>query len=1413
MQNLKENKSLSSKQVQNEYSIYEISDAFHQYWEGKDRDKKGSGFKPYMRWENYWKHFADKNGYLPSSKELWEVWKLKKNSKGPVNPTSDWSSVGPITSGTLAGALPGIGRVNAVAVDPNNENTWYAGAPAGGIWKSTDAGSSWVNLFDDFPQIGVSGIAIDSNNSNIVYIATGDDDASDSFSAGVFKSLDGGLTWNETGINPSNQNDFDVLNEIVIDPTDSNIVWVAGSNGLLKSENGGDTWQVKRSGNITDFKLKPGDANTIYAVGGNTGAASSDPSARYFKSTDGGDTFTQIEDILPTSGGRMVLGVSAADPSVVYVLVADTIGNNSAYLGLFKSTDSGDTFTETDNATNIFESTQAWFDLAMEVDPADADVVYTGCLNIWKSTDGGDSFSQLNRWFANTPSYTHADIHTLKFFGDKLFCGSDGGFYMSDDGGLSFTDYTNGIAISQFYRISIAKNDASKIVGGTQDNSGYIYDGQNWNVYTGGDGMDYEIDPTNQNLSYGFLQFGGALFVSANSGQNVGFINAPSAGTDNVEGNWITPLAIDGEGTVYAAYSAIYKLVGTEWERVSDFFDGGNVEDLEIDPNNPAIMYVAEGAGLYRSQDSGVTFELINSFDTLISDIAINNNNSNTVYVTTSNRVGVAQAGQPTEGRAVYKVTVNGNTLASAENITFDLPTDQAYFAIAHQARNTNNPIYVGTSLGVYRLDDTLTEWEQYSTNLPSVAVGDIEISPDDGLLVASTYGRGVWQTPIPIEIPQSDIKITQLTPNSSSVVCGEVIPTVTVENSGINSISQVEVMYTINQGAQQTVNFDVSLESGNTTVLDLPSLPVDNFSAIDYSVTVSIENDAFSDNNSQSTTFFPSTFAQGDQVFDFESEQNSLPAFNLGDENNSVWERGVPSGTLLNQASSGTQVYGTNLEGNHADGVTGIILSNCYEFSSITAPVLKFNMAYDLEINFDIVYIEYSVDGGANWQVLGQLGSQPNWYNSDRTNESSGTANDCQNCPGAQWTGTDATMTEYAYDFVANAANGETDLTNEDSIIFRIVFQSDPAVNQEGVVIDDFRIEGAQVDDDIDNDGVLNGVDNCPLVGNANQADLDGDGQGDFCDDDDDGDSILDLEDNCRLNANPNQEDFDGDGIGDLCDDDIDNDGILNSADACNNTPLGAVVDFDGCEIFSLPSDNFNVRSIGESCSNSDNGSVEIIAAATNLTYTATLSSEGSNDVVSDEFNDAFTFTNVLAGNYLLCVTVGNQPGYEQCFDILVQEPEPLSVSSKVSSLDNTVVFNLSGGSKYFIELNGEVFITTENEIELPLSKVQNFISIKTDKNCQGSFEETIILSEKILVSPNPILPSGELNIFMGSNFRQKNVEVSVYSIAGTQIFAKKLPTDNNAVEMNVAGMPAGVYILNIKSGSSMTSYKIIKK
>ena len=384
MQNLNQEQRLTNSEL----TFQEIVDAFDTYWKTRDPNVKGSGYKPFKRWENYWKNFVKVDGTLPSKQELWDTW-LEKNQKKNLRSTlldnSNWLPIGPFTHINTGSWSSGQGRVNSIIVDPNDPTIFYSGAPAGGIWKSTDSGSTWTVLTDDLPQIGVSGIAIDYANSNIIYIATGDDDNNDSYSVGVWKSINGGTTWNQTGLNPTNSPTD--MNDIYIHPTNPNILWVATSSGVYRTTNAGVNWTNTLSGNIKDIKIKPGDPNIVYAVSSNT----------FYRSIDGGITFSASSTGLPSSSGRLVIDVTPANSNVVYVLSANT---SYGFQGVYKSTNSGMIFSQTAETDNIFisaqgtSSTQAWYDMAFAVSDTNENEVYTGVLDIWKTTDGGDDFSR-----------------------------------------------------------------------------------------------------------------------------------------------------------------------------------------------------------------------------------------------------------------------------------------------------------------------------------------------------------------------------------------------------------------------------------------------------------------------------------------------------------------------------------------------------------------------------------------------------------------------------------------------------------------------------------------------------------------------------------------------------------------------------------------------------------------------------------------------------------------------------------------------------------------------------------------------------------------------------------------------------------------------------------------------------------
>lgn len=1012
-------------------TIDEIKTAFDKYWENKNYKKRGSGYKPFMRWENHWRNNVDELGYLISPQQLWAEWEKKTNnqiSRNSIeNAVSNWEPLGPYNFVNSGSWSSGQGRVNVVVVDPNNANTLYFGAPAGGIWKSTDAGVNWTPMSDYLPQIGVSGIAIDHTNSDIIYIATGDKDASDTYSVGVLKSTDGGLTWNTTGLTFTNTSTL--ANEIFMHPTNPEILWVATSDGLYKTINSGTTWVRKLTGNIKDIKIKPGDPNYVYAVTAN----------RFYRSTNSGETFSQISNGMPANSGRLIIDITPANPEYVYVLSART---NWSHQGLYKSTDSGQTFAKTFNNTDIFEADQAWYDMALAVSDTNADEVYTGVLNIWKSTNGGNTFAKLNNW--NQPfqaAYTHADIHFLRFYDGVLFCGSDGGIYKSSNGGITFTDLTGTAQIGQFYKISVSKQTSTKIAGGLQDNGGYALSDNIWRNYFGADGMDTAIDPNNSNKFYGFIQNGGGLYFSNNAGGSLGgSISAPSG----QNGNWVTPLAINSQGELYSGFIGLYKLVNNVWTLHStSTFSGGNIEKITIDPTNDAIIYVGDGSNLYKSVDGGVTFFNANSFISAITGIEVNSLNNEIVYVTTSGSNG-----------SVFKSTSGG---ANFVNIGQGLP-NIAKNVIKHQGNHVNNPLYVGTSLGVYYLDDTLSSWIPFDINLPNVEVTDLEIHLLDEKIIAATYGRGIWQSPIPTQLAQNDIALVSLEdPIIDEINCNVNSISFLVKNTGISTVTNFVLNYTINN-TPFVYDWSGSLESLASTSVQIDGLTFIRGKSTIVG-TVQMENDTFLNNNSINVSVLNNDNGTVGSLNTFESPFTNLVTSQGGTDN--LWQRGIPTGAVLNTAASGTRVYGTNLSGNYSDATKAYLYSQCYNLNQIANPVLKFKMAYDLEENWDVLYVEYSTNIGQTWNVLGTA-NDPNWYNSNQTSQM---ADNCYNCPGAQWTGTNTSILQYEYPL--------NQFINQSNIIFRFVFHSDEAVNKEGVIIDDLLVEGTLSSEEFDSKSI----------------------------------------------------------------------------------------------------------------------------------------------------------------------------------------------------------------------------------------------------------------------------------------------------------------------------------------------------
>ena len=1002
--------------------LSDIENAFDIYWKDKDYTKKGSGYKPFKRWANHWQDYLQQDGTIAPAAVLWEAWERKQEAEAqqtlfgvPDNSVINWSNPGPAVVTNSSISISGQGRINTVIKDPQNPQTLYIGAPAGGIWKSTDDGVNWTPLSDKLPQIGVSGIAIDPSDNDIIYIATGDDDAGDSYSVGVMKSTDAGLTWNPTGLTDLNSNQK-TTNEIFIDPTNNNHIWVASTDGLQKSEDGGITWEIKQDGNIVDFRLHPNYSETsiIYAVGYKNN------NSKFYRSTDKGETFSEISSV-PEDANRIVLETTLAAPDKVYVLSAydngdgTYIGENS-FQGVYVSNDAGLSFTKTAESDDIFGSAQSWYDMALTVSDTDPNILFVGVLNIWRSTDGGDDFTQINAWYQRTNAFTHADIHFLRYFDGVLYAGTDGGIFRSADDGDNFEDLSNTLSIAQIYTVSTSRPDSSKLAGGLQDCGGFALSGSNWNSYHGGDGMGTAVDPFEENTYYGMTQYGGNLYRTTTGGDG-GWSNKELIASGPVEGEWVTPLEFAKSGDLYAGYDQLYVLNGGLWKQLSNHDFGHNLRLLTIDPINTNIMYVATLYNVFKSTDGGLTFTNILQTDYSVRDIEIHKTNNNQLWVLSSGTLySSADQGQ--------SFTSEGTGLESARSIS-------------HQQYSADDSLYLGTLLGVYYSDNQVNGWHSISSGLPNVKVSDMEINPYDNILTVSTYGRGIWQTSIPaVTRPNYDLDLVRINSGlGSDYRCeNDFQLSFDVFNNGTSPVTSFSSETTLNGLSIGIENWTGNLAPGQKITLDANLQQSMNYGENLLSISLSNPSETLVINNICTVDFEvldpPNTYGQTNATYQFESNEDDWLI--VGDP---IWEKGAPSGTSLNQVNSGTTAYATNLEGNHPDKSSSSLVSPCYDLSQLQSGGIRFFMGYELEPYYDFIYFQYSNDSGLNWSTLDS-------YN-----------------------GFDSEIKEYTYTLNQSMFS--------ENITFRFHLISDAYENEEGAVIDDFIVEGVALhsENDIDLD------------------------------------------------------------------------------------------------------------------------------------------------------------------------------------------------------------------------------------------------------------------------------------------------------------------------------------------------------
>ena len=339
-------------------NFYQTQRAFELYWTGRTIEK-GSGYKPFKRWEYNMSQIIDANGNIPAPGSLETTVENYLKTRAPgwgpgggigiggtigngsatCQTTGDWKEIGPdYLPGNRTGQPNGIGRINAVAFHPSDSNIIYAGAPAGGVWITKDGGQTWTTNTDSLATLGVSSIAIDPQYPDTLYLGTGDRDANDSYGRGIFKSTDGGQTWIQFNSGMGNV----TVGKLIIDPNNTQILIAATSSGIYRTTNGGSSWTRRITGNYKDLVFDAVNTNIIFAAR---------TSARLYKSTDNGVNFSQVTNGLPTGKSRLAIAVTPADSNFVYVVVT----NQRTFQGLYLSTNRGTSFTQMSNSPNIMD--------------------------------------------------------------------------------------------------------------------------------------------------------------------------------------------------------------------------------------------------------------------------------------------------------------------------------------------------------------------------------------------------------------------------------------------------------------------------------------------------------------------------------------------------------------------------------------------------------------------------------------------------------------------------------------------------------------------------------------------------------------------------------------------------------------------------------------------------------------------------------------------------------------------------------------------------------------------------------------------------------------------------------------------------------------------------------------------------
>jgi photosystem II stability/assembly factor-like uncharacterized protein len=675
----------------------------------------------------------------------------------PQPGAAQWELVGPTNVG---------GRMTSVGCAPKKPNTIWAGAAGGGVWKSDDGGRQWRGLWHNQPTLNIGSIAVDPTNPAIVYCGTGEANLSaDSYpGVGIFRSTDGGDSWQILA--PSDTTGIPTrIGCLVVDPFDTTHLCLGGvthttggSDGMFISRDGGLSWGRQTFAGSGPYRchaivFHPTIRDTLFATITARGAQSG-----IWKSTNGGASWTHLRSGLPSPDQieRTSLAIAASQPSVIYAISS---AEDESVLGVFRSNDGGGHWTGIAGKYFVREE-QMSYGNTIAVHPANPDHVLCGGVNLHLTRDGGKSWVRTTNGDAGrgTKHYAHSDHHCLLMPAEQpglVYDMNDGGMDVSTDGGLTWTNRSNGLAVGMFYDVDVAQSDGRMFGGGMQDNGSNVtlvgeittdtektltLSGKpgDFIEVTGGDGGWMLIDPKNTGHLYTTSQ----NMTVNRFRKSVGWTDAsPPAKKSERDAVWMVILEFDPEDsrTVFAGGLRVWRTRddGNHWLAVSPALDGSPISAVEIAQADSKTVYVGtENGGIFRSLNGGNSWSgdlagpVLPGFT--ITRILTSPANAQIVYATVANF----------NARHVFRSKDGGQTWTDIDR--GQLP-DVPHHAIAIPSAKPMT-LYVCSDAGVYVSTDAGNSWKSLTRNLPTVPMVDLVYHDADGTLTAASYGRSIWR-------------------------------------------------------------------------------------------------------------------------------------------------------------------------------------------------------------------------------------------------------------------------------------------------------------------------------------------------------------------------------------------------------------------------------------------------------------------------------------------------------------------------------------------------------------------------------------------------------------------------------------------------------------------------------------------